>query len=226
MSVTETGASGISGSKKPKKTKALLELALDVGDATMDELPESTSKDKKKKRKKEAEADVNGEDPSVAKAERKRRKKEAAAAEAPAASEDATEVAEAPLPESKEERRKRKKEKRAKRQALAESDAQTGTSAAAATVLPTPPPTASASGSSTPTSSEVTAYLEKNSITIHAPSGEITPILKFSQLSSYGVDEQLLQATDKFSEPSLIQACSWPASLKGNDVVGIAETGR
>lgn len=217
MSLAETGASSLSRDKKSKKTKVQPELA---GDMTMDEPSESGSKDKKK-RKKDVEGDLNGEeDPIVAKAERKRRKKEAAAA---AASEEAPAE---PTSESKEERRKRKKEKRAQREALAESETTIVDVATTATSLPTPPPTASASGSSTPSSSEVTAYLEKNSITIHAPSGEITPILKFSQLASYGVDEQLLQATDKFSEPSLIQACSWPAALKGSDVVGIAETGR
>ncbi|KAF8609090.1 DEAD-domain-containing protein [Ceratobasidium sp. AG-I] len=229
MSVTQTGGSAVSRDKKSKKTKVQPELTLDAGDVVMDEPSESASKDKKKKRKKDAEADANGgEDPSVAKAERKRRKKEAAAAEAAAASEDApaeAAAAETPSAESKEERRKRKKEKRAKREALAESGTPAADVAATATSLPTPPPTASASGSSTPSSSEITAYLEKNSITIHAPSGEITPILKFSQLASYGVDEQLLRATDKFSEPSLIQACSWPAALRGSDVVGIAETG-
>ncbi|KAG9103947.1 RNA-dependent ATPase [Ceratobasidium sp. 370] len=123
---------------------------------------------------------------------------------------------EAPVPESKEERRRRKKEKRAQREALARPEP----SAPPAT-LPTPP----ATGSSTPSPSEVSAYLAKNNISIHAPNGEVVPILKFSQLASYGVDGQLIQATDKFQEPSLIQACSWPASLRGNDVVGIAETG-
>ncbi|KAG8732949.1 RNA-dependent ATPase [Ceratobasidium sp. 423] len=99
------------------------------------------------------------------------------------------------------------------------------TTANAEDTLPTPPPTASASGLSTPTSSEASAYLTKNNITIQSPSGEVIPILKFSQLASFGVDEQLIKATHKFKEPSFIQACSWPASLKGNDVVGIAETG-
>ncbi|KAG9106954.1 RNA-dependent ATPase [Ceratobasidium sp. 392] len=124
---------------------------------------------------------------------------------------------EVPIKESKEERRKRKKEKRAQREALAQSEP----TAVPAAVLPTPP----ATGSSTPSPSEVAAYLAKNNISIHAPSGEVVPISKFSQLTSYGVDERLIRATDKFQEPSLIQACSWPASLNGSDVVGIAETG-
>lgn len=219
--------------KKSKKSKSKTEplaAAADAEDIVMangdsgDAI--ATKKDKKKKRKSN-DADTEA-DPSLDKAERKRRKKEAAAAAAdmtptptppnesvPTGAAEETPVA----TESKEERKKKKKEKRAQREALAQSGAQNALAAAAS--LPTPPPT----GSSTPSSSEVSDYLSKNNITIHSPDGEIIPILKFSQLASYGVDERLVKATDKFKEPSLIQACSWPASLKGNDVVGIAETG-
>ncbi|KAG8714001.1 RNA-dependent ATPase [Ceratobasidium sp. 394] len=183
---------------------------------------EATSEDKKKrKRSKAAEGDTGS---NLDKTERKRRKKEKATI---AASEDASATPEEvlvdapPTPEelvpgSREERRKRKKEKRAQREALAQS---------ASNAPPAPLPTPPATGSSTPSPSEISAYLAKNNISIHAPNGEVVPILKFPQLASYGVDERLIQATDKFQEPSLIQACSWPAALRGNDVVGIAETG-
>ncbi|QRV76804.1 DEAD/DEAH box helicase [Ceratobasidium sp. AG-Ba] len=219
MAVAETAIAPevpeISHKKKSKKSKAAEDT---VTNGTQ------LSKEEKKKRKRAKEAEAN-EDVALDKAERKRRKKEKAAAAA--VTEEATTITpeetgttvtpseETPAPESKEERRKRKKEKRTQREALAQSQSES------ATVLPTPPETSS----STPTPSEVSAYLTKNNITIHAPSGEVTPILKFSQLTSYGVDERLIQATDKFKEPSLIQACSWPASLRGHDVVGIAETG-
>ncbi|CAE6469488.1 unnamed protein product [Rhizoctonia solani] len=172
---------------------------------------------KYKKSKSKTELAVTNAEDTVMTDERKRRKKEAAANATPTVEESISAEPE-PVKESKEERKKRKAEKRAQREALAQSNIHS-------TALPTPPPTASASGSSTPTSSEVSAYLSKNNITIQSPSGEVIPILKFSQLASFGVDEQLIKATDKFKEPSLIQACSWPASLKGNDVVGIAETG-
>ncbi|QRV91632.1 DEAD/DEAH box helicase [Ceratobasidium sp. AG-Ba] len=220
MAVSETAIapeiSENSHKKKSNKSKASEDIAMNGTE---------WSKEEKKKRKRAKEAGAN-EDAALDKAERKRRKKEKAAAAAAIAEEATTTTPEetgtmvtpseeTPAPESKEERRKRKKEKRAQREALTQHQSES------ATVLPTPPETSS----STPTPSEVSAYLTKNNITVHAPSGEVTPILKFSQLASYGVDERLIQATDKFKEPSLIQACSWPASLRGDDVVGIAETG-
>ncbi|KAG8738301.1 RNA-dependent ATPase [Ceratobasidium sp. 414] len=222
MSLAEVAiSSDLLRKKKSKKSKAQ---SLATGDSEMADVEsaEAASKEDKKKRKRSKGTDgdtVSGLD----KAERKRRKEEKVAA---ATSEDANvtpgEVSVPPtpeeelVPESKEERRRRKKEKRAQREALAQPE-----SSALPATLPTPPTT----GSSTPSPSEVSAYLAKNSISIHAPNGEVVPILKFSQLASYGVDEQLIRTTDKFQEPSLIQACSWPASLRGNDVVGIAETG-
>ena len=73
------------------------------------------------------------------------------------------------------------------------------------------------------TPAEVTAYLEKNGISIDAPTGPVTPITAFNQLT---VSSELRRALNGFKEPTPIQACAWPALLSGNDVVGIAETGR
>ncbi|CEL58289.1 ATP-dependent RNA helicase DBP3 OS=Cryptococcus neoformans var, neoformans serotype D (strain JEC21 / ATCC MYA-565) GN=DBP3 PE=3 SV=1 [Rhizoctonia solani AG-1 IB] len=215
MAAIETSTAAAPHVKKSKKSKSKTEDTANAEDTLMtnDDTQEPSKKDKKKRKK---SSDVAAEDESsIDKAERKRRKKEAANA---VVVEDNASVE--PAKESKEDRKKRKAEKRAQREGLAQS----GTPAVDAP-LPTPPPTTSVSGSSTPTSSEAAAYLAKNNITIQSSSGEVVPILKFSQLASFGVDEQLMKATDKFNEPSFIQACSWPASLKGNDVVGIAETG-
>ncbi|CAE7064509.1 unnamed protein product [Rhizoctonia solani] len=210
MTEVETSIPVAPREKKSKKSKSKSEDTANAEGAVM-----ADSLELSKKKRKKSNGVLTEDDPSIDKAERKRRKKDAV--------EEITsteaEVVQEPK-ESKEERKKRKAEKRAKRQA--QSIAENST---VDVPLPTPPPTASVSGSSTPTSSEASAYLAKNSITIQSSSGEIIPILKFSQLASFGVDEQLISATDKFKEPSLIQACSWPASLKGNDVVGIAETG-
>ncbi|KAG8752962.1 RNA-dependent ATPase, partial [Ceratobasidium sp. 428] len=224
MSTAEVSiaAMEISHQKKSKKPKEKSMVAEHVEMANTESI-ESTGKEDKKKRKRNKEGDAAT---MLDKKERKRQKKEKAAA---AISEETSVIPkestpttpeEAPVEESKEERRRRKKEKRAQREALAQSDS-TPAPPVATTSLPTPP----ATGSSTPSPSEITAYLAKNNIAIHAPNGEVVPILKFSQLTSYGVDERLIRATDKFQEPSLIQACSWPAALKGSDVVGIAETG-
>ncbi|KAI1782965.1 P-loop containing nucleoside triphosphate hydrolase protein, partial [Ganoderma leucocontextum] len=39
------------------------------------------------------------------------------------------------------------------------------------------------------------------------------------------IDPKLRAAFNGFTEPTPIQACSWPPDLEGRDVVGIAETG-
>ncbi|CAE6488011.1 unnamed protein product [Rhizoctonia solani] len=223
MAAVEASMSMTPHEKKPKKSKSKTEDTTANAEDTVMAYVDSQelSKKEKKKRKKSNDASTEA-DPSTDKAERKRRKKEAA--NGISTVEDNAPTEPEVVKESKEERKKRKAEKRAQREALAQADVLNSTPAVDGQ-LPTPPPTASASGSSTPTSSEASAYLTKNNITIQSPSGDVIPILKFSQLASFGVDEQLIKATDKFKEPSLIQACSWPASLKGNDVVGIAETG-
>ncbi|KAI3399590.1 hypothetical protein diail_6229 [Diaporthe ilicicola] len=74
--------------------------------------------------------------------------------------------------------------------------------------------------------SEVKSFLEENYITIHDqtnPSTTLRPILKFSHLPA----SRLLSKNPfgTFTTPTPIQAASWPFSLSGRDVVGIAETG-
>ncbi|KAF8760758.1 DEAD protein [Rhizoctonia solani] len=198
MTSVESDIIVASHSKKSKKSKSKTEDATTNAEDTVmtNEDTQELSKKDKKKRKKSSDTSPE-EDTNIDKAERKRRKREAGADPVPAAEENT--IVE-PAKESKEERKKRKAEKRAQREALAQSSSQNPTPVVDAP-LPTPPPTAS------------------------SPSGEVVPILKFSQLASFGVDDRLIKATDKFKEPSFIQACSWPASLRGNDVVGIAETG-
>ncbi|EJD04466.1 DEAD-domain-containing protein [Fomitiporia mediterranea MF3/22] len=88
---------------------------------------------------------------------------------------------------------------------------------------------ATSSRSSTSVScAEVSEYLAKHGVTIDCGSGSLpsnlTPILSFSSLLPH-LPEPLHNAFDSFKEPTPIQACSWPASLDGRDVVGIAETG-
>ncbi|KAG7090691.1 hypothetical protein E1B28_009788 [Marasmius oreades] len=75
-----------------------------------------------------------------------------------------------------------------------------------------------------PSSSEGCEFLKKHNVSIHVPDGEpeVIPILSFSQLD---IPKTLRSFSDHFKEPSPIQACAWPPSLAGKDVVGIAETG-
>ena len=72
---------------------------------------------------------------------------------------------------------------------------------------------------------EAKAFLQKHSITLHAPQGvpTITPVINFLQLD---VPPEIQSVFAGFKEPTPIQACIWPPALDGKDVVGIAETGR
>jgi hypothetical protein len=78
---------------------------------------------------------------------------------------------------------------------------------------------------STPTTSEIEEYLQSNSITLTAAKNgsSIKPVLNFDQLQ---IPPELKASLSGFQSPTPIQACSWPPALKGQDVVGIAETGR
>ncbi|KAI0791815.1 P-loop containing nucleoside triphosphate hydrolase protein [Abortiporus biennis] len=80
---------------------------------------------------------------------------------------------------------------------------------------------ASTSSAAQPTSDDVTAFLTKHSITINSDT-PLIPIISFSQLQ---VPDTLRSAYKGFKEPTPIQACTWPPTLEGRDVVGIAETG-
>ncbi|KAI6153140.1 P-loop containing nucleoside triphosphate hydrolase protein [Pisolithus tinctorius] len=68
------------------------------------------------------------------------------------------------------------------------------------------------------------AFLEKHSVTIHAPPSHpsLSPVTSFDQLD---IPAGLKDAFEGFKEPTPIQAAAWPWALAGKDVVGIAETG-
>jgi ATP-dependent RNA helicase DBP3 len=70
------------------------------------------------------------------------------------------------------------------------------------------------------TPQNIPQFLQDNAITIH---GNLTPILSFAQLD---IPEELRLCLRGFKAPTPIQACSWPALMAGQDLVGIAETGR
>jgi len=94
------------------------------------------------------------------------------------------------------------------------------------------PTTAGPSSSSIPapttpelSASDIEEYLQSNSITLTAAKNglSIKPVLSFDQLQ---IPPELKAALSGFQNPTPIQACSWPPALQGQDVVGIAETGR
>ncbi|KAI5119786.1 hypothetical protein M0805_006584 [Coniferiporia weirii] len=83
------------------------------------------------------------------------------------------------------------------------------------------------------TDAEVSAFLSKHAISVHLGSSaglggsipdNLKPLLSFSALFSR-IPTSLRSALSSFSEPTPIQACTWPAILEGRDIVGIAETG-
>lgn len=128
----------------------------------------------------------------------------------PAVEEEAASQQSGPGIDKKAEHRKRKelrKELKKQQKALAKGSP--------ASSKPAPP-----IKNNTTTTEEIEKYLSENAITIH---GNLVPVLDFDQLD---IQPALREVLNKFSTPTPIQACAWPALLEGKDVVGIAETGR
>ncbi|KAI8974305.1 P-loop containing nucleoside triphosphate hydrolase protein [Pilobolus umbonatus] len=69
--------------------------------------------------------------------------------------------------------------------------------------------------------STIDSYLKDNEIDIK---GDLTlrPILEFSQA---GLPDNMMDIVKGFDKPTPIQAATWPITLSGRDIVGIAETG-
>lgn len=90
------------------------------------------------------------------------------------------------------------------------------------TTLPTPTP---ASTSTPATTSQVFTPTHQTYLTTHAIT--LTPSIfpPHLSISSLPVHSEILSFLSQFTEPTPIQACSWPPLLAGRDVVGIAETG-
>lgn len=69
--------------------------------------------------------------------------------------------------------------------------------------------------------STITDYLKKNEVDIQGDL-KLRPILQFAYTN---VPNKLLKVFENFSNPTPIQATTWPFTLSGRDIVGIAETG-
>ena len=70
---------------------------------------------------------------------------------------------------------------------------------------------------------DIQAFLKDKEITIGDNGASLRPILQFSQLPTSKLLSKNPFAT--FTIPTPIQSASWPSSLSGRDVIGIAETG-
>ncbi|KAK4165500.1 ATP-dependent RNA helicase [Cladorrhinum sp. PSN259] len=72
--------------------------------------------------------------------------------------------------------------------------------------------------------SEIEAFLKEKEIKItNASDSSLRPVIKFSQLPTTNLVSKKPFAS--YSAPTPIQSASWPFTLSGYDVIGIAETG-
>nr|UWK22004.1 ATP-dependent RNA helicase dbp3 [Trichoderma rodmanii] len=76
--------------------------------------------------------------------------------------------------------------------------------------------------------SEIDDYLTKNEIVITDPrktTSKLRPVTEFHHLPSTNLLEKKPSPFANYKAPTPIQAASWPSTLSGRDVVGVAETG-
>ncbi|KAG5665596.1 hypothetical protein KAF25_009721 [Fusarium avenaceum] len=178
-------------------------------------------KDKKSKTEEETETPAEKGDDSeaerAAEKERKKAKKEkkkekklkAAEAEVPA------QVAE--VAEEAPKEKKSKKEKKAK-----------ATSESASTEAPSNGTYAQTISLSNVPQAEIDAFLAKEQITVTDPKTEtvtLRPVLEFHQLPATNLLEKKPSPFANYKAPTPIQSASWPFTLSGRDVIGVAETG-
>jgi len=200
-------------SKKQKKKSA----KVDASPAEQEQqVVEVDAPEKKKKRKREENGECE---------ERKKKKKRKDTADVPSVEEPTPTVVDEKIPkqqaaskiDKKAEKRKRKelqKELKKQQKAMAKAPGASSSSDSAAASKP------AATIKNIVSTEETEKYLSENSITIH---GDVVPVLDFDQLD---IQPPLREVLNKFSKPTPIQACAWPALLEGKDVIGIAETGR
>ncbi|KAJ4422567.1 RNA-dependent ATPase [Gnomoniopsis sp. IMI 355080] len=227
--------------KKSKKVKTNVETD-DAAAATTEDAPVKSKKEKKEKKDKEGKKDKKDKKDKKEKKEKKRKEKEAADEVGDDAEADEMDVdvpADAPVDEESapKKEKKDKKDKKSKDKKDKKSK-KSKTEDAASPAEPTP----AASSTSTPSNplstgsyqqtaaltavpqSDIDTFLTTNHITITPPATAAQrPILKFTHLPSTPLLGKSPFGT--FTNPTPIQAASWPFSLAGRDVIGIAETG-
>ncbi|PNP42305.1 hypothetical protein TGAMA5MH_05987 [Trichoderma gamsii] len=175
-------------------------------------------KDKKEKKKKSEEEDDKTEEP-VEKKKSKKDKKEKKAKKSQ--DEDATEeqpesmdVDEKPVEDKKQSKKDRKSKKETN--GNASEEASNGSNYVQTMSL------------SNVAQSEIDEYLSKNEIVITDPNNvtdKLRPITEFHHLPSTNLLEKKPSPFANYKAPTPIQAASWPSTLSGRDVVGVAETG-
>ncbi|KAK3348449.1 ATP-dependent RNA helicase dbp-3 [Neurospora tetraspora] len=194
---------------------------------------------KKEKKEKKDKKDKKEKKDKKSKKEKKEDSEQPATESADVSMPDADAAAAAePVADKKEKKKnKDKKEKKEKKDKKAkksdESTTEESTSASKATTNGTTTPAASTNGvytykqvdalSALP-ESDIEAFLKEKEIVIKDPSSSnLRPIMNFSQLPQSNLLSKNPFAA--YTNPTPIQAASWPFSLSGRDVIGIAETG-
>ncbi|KAG5747185.1 hypothetical protein H9Q72_009463 [Fusarium xylarioides] len=170
-------------------------------------------KDKKRKTEEQETPAEKTVDSDAERAERKKAKKEKKKAKKAKAVEESVETTEAV-----EEAPKEKKSKKEKTKVTYESS-DDGSSDAAYVQT--------ASLSNVP-QAQIDEFLSKNQITITDPKTEsvtLHPVLEFHQLPATNLLEKKPSPFANYKAPTPIQSASWPFTLSGRDVIGVAETG-
>lgn len=194
--------------KKDKKRKAEVEAEVETPAATdsdqvMEDSDEAAAAAAKKARKEEKK--------KLKEAKKAKKQQE----EVAAMEEDPAEEEEAPKPKKEKKDKSKKKNKASDAPAPAPSsgDATKYQQTAALSAVP---------------QADIDAFLAKEHITIADPrNADVTlrPILEFAQLPPTDLLTKKGTPFANYKAPTPIQAASWPFTLSGRDVVGVAETG-
>ncbi|KAL5585443.1 hypothetical protein FOVSG1_014832 [Fusarium oxysporum f. sp. vasinfectum] len=177
---------------------------------------ERKEKKKDKKRKTEEQETPAGKtgDSEAERDERKKAKKEKKKAKKAKAAEESAETTEAAEEAPKE--KKSKKEKKVPVSYESSDDASPDSAYVQTMSLSNVP------------QAEIDEFLSKNQITITDPKTEtvtLRPVLEFHQLPATNLLEKKPSPFANYKAPTPIQSASWPFTLSGRDVIGVAETG-
>ncbi|CAF3454909.1 ATP-dependent RNA helicase DBP3 [Fusarium graminearum PH-1] len=188
---------------------------------------------------------VDSEEKARLKAEKRERKekKKSQESEPSAENSDADRAAEKERKKAKKAKKLEKKQKLAEAEASAEPAAEVSDEAPKKSKKEKKTTTTEASSNSEAPSSgsyiqtialsnvpqaEIDEFLSKNEIHITDPKTEnvtLRPVLEFHQLPATNLLEKKPSPFANYKAPTPIQSASWPFTLSGRDVIGVAETG-
>ncbi|KOS20027.1 ATP-dependent RNA helicase DBP3 [Escovopsis weberi] len=203
--------------KKDKKEKKEKKDEEDVEMTNGDEKAEASSEQTDKEAKKEKKSKKEKKDKKDKKEKKDKTEKAKEVEEKQPEAED-VEMTEAAPVEEKKKAKKDKKEKKEKNSS--KSTGESRESGAQAYVQ-----TMSLANVS---QADIDKYLSENQIVITDPiskNDKLRPVTEFYHLPSTNLLEKKPSPFASFKAPTPIQAASWPSTLSGRDVIGVAETG-